>query len=276
MPDLERLLAGADDWGAEHVAVAVIGPDGVLAVHGDPQRPYPWASVTKPLTALAVLVAADRGLLGLDEPAGPPGSTVRHLLAHASGLPFDGEAVLAAPGSRRIYSNPGYDVLGALVADRAGVPFGQALTEWVLAPLGMSTTRLDGRPSDGLRGPLTDLVALGSEMLRPTILSPATFVSATNVAFPGIPGVVPGVGRFDPCDWGLGFEIHDGKAPHWMGSRNSPATVGHFGGDGTFVWVDPVAELALAVLTDRPFGGWALEAWPQLSDAVIATALRRR
>jgi CubicO group peptidase (beta-lactamase class C family) len=81
---------------------------------------------------------------------------------------------------------------------------------------------------------------------------------------------VPGVGRFDPCDWGLGFEIHDGKAPHWMGARNSPSAVGHFGGTGTFVWIDPVAELALAVLTDRPFGAWALAAWPQLSDAVLA------
>lgn len=272
MPNLERLLARVDRWAAEHAAAAVVGPGGVIAVHGDVGRRYRWASVTKPLTALAVLIGADRGLLDLDEPAGPPGSTVRHLLAHASGLPFEGTGVLAAPGKRRIYSNPGYDALGTLLSDRAGVPFEQALTDWVLAPLGMGATRLLDRPSQGLYGPLTDLVAVAVETLRPTALPPRTFVAATTVAFPGIPGVVPGVGRFDPCDWGLGFEIHDGKAPHWMGERNSAATVGHFGGAGTFLWVDPVADLALVVLTDRDFGAWALATWPEFSDAVVAAA----
>lgn len=276
MPDLEGLLARVDDWGAEHAAAAVVGPGGIIAVHGDPGRRYRWASVTKPLTALSVLIAADRGLLDLDEPAGPPGSTVRHLLAHASGLPFEGTGVLAAPGTRRIYSNPGYDTLGALVSDRAGVPFEQFMTDRVLAPLGMGATRLLERPSEGLHGPLADLVAVAAETLRPTLLAATSFAAATTVAFPGIVGVVPGVGRFDPCDWGLGFEIHDGKAPHWMGERNSPATVGHFGGAGTFLWVDPVADLALVVLTDREFGAWALERWPAFSDAILATATATR
>ena len=44
---------------------------------------------------------------------------------------------------------------------------------------------------------------------------------------------------------------------------------GHFGAAGTFLWVDPVAGLALAVLTEREFGEWAREAWPVLSDAVL-------
>ena len=79
-----------------------------------------------------------------------------------------------------------------------------------------------------------------------------------TVAFPGLPGVVPGVGQLDPCDWGLGVELHDGKRPHWTSDANSPATFGHFGGSGTFLWVDPVADLALVVLTDRDFGPWAL------------------
>ncbi len=64
-----------------------------------PDHRYRWASVTKPMTALTVLVGCERGLLELDEPAGPPGATVRHLLAHASGLAFEGETTLAAPGS---------------------------------------------------------------------------------------------------------------------------------------------------------------------------------
>jgi CubicO group peptidase (beta-lactamase class C family) len=79
---------------------------------------------------------------------------------------------------------------------------------------------------------------------------------------------VPGVGRFDPCDWGLGFELHDGKRPHWMGDRRSPSAFGHFGASGCFLWVDPDAGLAAAAVTDRPFddGRWAMATWPAWSD----------
>ena len=101
-------------------------------------------------------------------------------------------------------------------------------------------------------------------------MTPATLDAATVTAFPGLIGVLPGVGRFDPLDWGLGFELRDAKDPHWTGSRNSPATFGHFGGAGAFLWVDPALDRALVCLTDRDFGPWALEAWPPFSDAVIA------
>ncbi len=268
----DTLLPRVDAWGAEHAAAAVVGPGGVLAVHGPRGHRFRWASVTKPVTAWVALIAADRGFIDLDEPAGPPGSTVRHLLAHASGLPFEGDTILARPGTRRIYSNPGFDALGALVAERAGVPFEAALRDWVLDPLGMTGTVLLERPSQGLHGPLDDLVALASELLRPSLLRPATARAATAPAFPGLPGVVPGVGRFDDCAWGLGIELHDGKAPHWMGQLNSPETFGHFGGAGTMLWIDPVAELGLVALTDREFGPWALDAWPALADDVLAVS----
>jgi CubicO group peptidase (beta-lactamase class C family) len=269
---VEGALAVIDAWGAGHAGAAVVTPSGLLARHGDPERSYRWASVTKLVTATAVLIAADRGLLDLDEPAGPSGSTVRHLLAHASGLAFEGDAIMAGPGRRRIYSNPGFDLLGALVADRDGRPFDAVLGDWVLGPLGMSGTTLVDRPAQGLEGPLADLASFALELLRPTLLDPEVAAEATSVVFPGLPGVLPGVGRFDPCDWGLGFELRDGKEPHWTGSANSPSTFGHFGGAGTFLWIDPVARLGLAVLTDREFGPWALDAWPRLSDAVLSAA----
>ena len=209
--------------------------------------------------------------LDLDEPAGPPGSTVRHLLSHASGLPFEGEALLAAPGRKRIYSNPGFDLLGDLVAARAGKTFESALVAMILRPLALDRTFLEGRPSEGLAGPILDLAAFARELLRPTLLTPSSAAAMREVAFPGISGVLPGIGRFDPCDWGLGVEIHDDKRAHWMGSRNSPATFGHFGGSGTFLWVDPAVDRALVVLTDRRFGAWALDAWPAFSDAVLTS-----
>ncbi len=272
MGDLQEHLATIETWDADHAAVAVVDPTGLRASHGDLTHPYRWASVTKIVTALTVLVASERGQLDLDEAAGPTGSTVRHLLAHASGLPFDGSMTLAAPGARRIYSNAGFDLLGALVAERTAAPFAMAMESFILAPLGMAGTRLVDRPSQGLHGPLSDLAALATELLRPTLVGPALFAAATAVAFPGLIGLLPGVGRFDPLDWGLGFELHDGKRPHWMGEHNSPATLGHFGGSGSFVWVDPVAGLAVAVLTDRDFGPWALQTWPAFSDGVLATA----
>ncbi len=271
----DGILSGIDGWGVDHAAAAVIGPDRVLASHGDADRAFWWASVTKPITAWAVLVAVDAGRIDLDEPAGPPGATVRHLLAHTSGLPFDGDGTQGAPGRRRIYSNTGFDVLGELLTERSDEPFDVALRRTVLEPLGMTGTTLRSRPSEGLHGPLTDLAAFAGELLRPTLLTAARAGEALTVAFPGLPGVVPGIGNFATCDWGLGLEIHDGKSPHWMGDRLSPRAVGHFGGGGTFLWMDPAIDTAVVALTDRVFGGWALEAWPPFSDAIVEAAALR-
>jgi CubicO group peptidase (beta-lactamase class C family) len=254
-------------WPVETAAVAVLDGSGVVDSVG-PDVALPWASVTKPLTALSVLVAVGRGTVGLDDPVGPPGSTLRHLLAHASGVSFADDTVLAAPGRRRIYSNRGFELLAAYVAERTGTPFAEHLAGSVLGPLGMSGTELAGSPASGARGPLRDLAALGRELLTPTLV-PDLLAEATKTAFPGLVGVLPGFGRQDPNDWGLGFEIRDGKRPHWTGQANSPETFGHFGQSGTFLWVDPVAGLACACLTDRTFGDWAARCWPELSDRVL-------
>ncbi len=136
----------------------------------------------------------------------------------------------------------------------------------------MSGTRLLERPSQGLHGPLADLARIGLELLRPTLLDPAAAATMRTVAFPGLPGVVPGVGNYEHCDWGLGVEIRGDKRPHWTSDANSPGTFGHIGGSGGFLWVDPAADLAVAALTDRDFGPWALEAWPPFSAAVLAAA----
>ena len=94
----------------------------------------------------------------------------------------------------------------------------------------------------------------------------------TSPYLPELVGVLPGYGRQAPNTWGLGPEIRSNKSPHWTGASLSPQTWGHFGQAGTFVWTDPALELALIVLTDKPFGDWVLERWPTLSDAVHAEA----
>src|SRR5919198_6572622 len=85
------VLRQGEEWPAQTVAVGLLGEGEIIATFGPSDRVFRWASVTKLATALAALVAAEEGILDLDEPGGPPGSTVRHLLAHASGLPLDGE-----------------------------------------------------------------------------------------------------------------------------------------------------------------------------------------
>jgi CubicO group peptidase (beta-lactamase class C family) len=263
------VLRQVDEWPAETVAVGVLREGEVLATHGPRDRVLRWASVTKLATALAALVAAEEGIVDLDEPAGPPGSTVRHLLAHASGLPFDEGAPIAKPGQRRIYSNAGFEVLAEKVAEAGEMPFAEYLAEAVLRPLGLGA-ELRGSPAAGLEGTLDDLLRLGAELQRPRLVAPETLAEATSVQFPGLVGVLPDIGRMDPNDWGLGFEFRDGKSPHWTGTRNSPRTFGHFGGSGSFLWADPEPGVALASLCDLDFGPWALEAWPRLSDAVLA------
>jgi CubicO group peptidase (beta-lactamase class C family) len=262
-------LRQIESWPARRAAVGVARGDAVLGTHGSTSERLPWASVTKAAAALAALVALEEGTVDLDEPAGPPGATVRHLLAHASGLPFEDGPPIARPGERRIYSNAGFRELGALVAARAEMPFGEYFAEAVARPLRLSAS-LDGDPASGVTGTLDDLLALGRELLEPTVVAPETLDEATTVQFPGLDGVLPGFGRMTPNDWGLGFELRDGKHPHWTGSRNSPRSFGHFGRSGTFLWVDPEAGLTLASLTDEPFGDWAKDAWPRLADAVLS------
>jgi CubicO group peptidase (beta-lactamase class C family) len=266
-----KALEQIDGWLAENVAAGVVAKGEVVATRGPGEREFRWASVTKPATALAVLVAAEEGTVDLDEPAGPPGSTVRHLLAHASGLPFEGREPIGRPGARRIYSNTGFDVLAELVAERAEMAFNEYLRRAVLEPLRMDA-ELRGSAGSHLFGSLDDLLRLARELQEPTLIAPETLEEATSVQFPGLAGVIPDLGRFDPNDWGLGFELKDEKPGHWSGSKPSPRTFGHFGGSGTFLWVDADAELALGVLTDLDFGDWAKEAWPRLSDAVYAEA----
>jgi CubicO group peptidase (beta-lactamase class C family) len=271
-------------WPVEHGGTAVISLDderfewreGTAEDHR-----FPVASVSKLLSSLAVLAAVEAGHLGLDDPAGPEGSTVRHLLAHASGLPpEDPSGRGREPAERRVYSNLGFRVLARHVEGAVGTGFADWLAESVLRPLGMSGTSLGSYggvradPAAGVVSTLPDLAMLAACMLErgEPVIGTRLFADAASVQFPGLAGLVPGVGRYDPCDWGLGFELKDGKDHHWMGSVRSPASFGHFGQSGCFVWVDPAAGLAAAAVSDRPFadGGWGLATWPGWSDAAEA------
>lgn len=260
-----------ENWPVPTAAAAVVRADGtVLGTHGPVDHRFPLASVTKPLTAYAALVAYEEGAIELDEPAGPDGSTIRHLLAHTSGLAFDEHRVTAPPGERRLYSNAGFEVLGDHIAKATGIPFAAYLAEAVFEPLGMASSSLEGSPAKDGVSTVSDLLRFAAELQQPRLLDVRTVAEATSVVHPGLKGVLPGYGHQSPNDWGLGMEIRDGKAPHWTGAGSSPRTFGHFGQSGTFLWVDPDARAACVALTDRAFGPWAVEAWPPFTDAVLA------
>lgn len=263
-------LAKLETWPVSNAAAAVVTPEGVAARSGPSERVFELASVTKLLVAYGALVAVEEGAIDLDEPVGPEGSTVRHLLAHASGLAFAEKQTQAKVGTKRIYSSAGFEVLAEHIESATGIGFSDYLRQGVFEPLGMGSTELNGPAGHGAVSTVDDLSRFARELLVPEMLAPETLGAATQVQFPGLEGIVPGYGRQRPCDWGLGFEIRGNKSPHWTGSANSPATYGHFGQAGTFLWVDPKIKAATVVLTDREFGDWAKPRWPELSDAILS------
>ncbi len=198
----EAFPALADSFGVPGAVLAVVGPEGPIALQGygvadvrtgtpaDPEQTlFRVASVSKPVTATAVLALAERGALDLHEDVnrqlrrlrvpdafGAP-VTPHDLLTHTAGLDeriFGGgspdaapdlQTYLAAtlpdriypPGRLHAYSNHGYGLLGALVEDATGQPFAEAMDALVLGPLGMASSTFAQPPPDALR----DRVATG-------------------------------------------------------------------------------------------------------------------
>jgi CubicO group peptidase (beta-lactamase class C family) len=265
----DPLAAELARWPPGTHGVMVVDQSGEIGRAGDVATTRAWASVTKLLTALTVLHAVDEQVVGLDDPAGPPGSTVRHLLAHASGIAADSDRVLASPGVRRIYSNRGIERVAEYVAMRRGRDFGDLIQEAVLGPLQMKRTQLHGSPARGAVGPVTELSLLARELLAPKVIPDQTLVAATTVTFPGLAGILPGFGRQEDNQWGLGFEIRARKSPHWTSDLNSETTFGHFGQSGSFLWVDRLAGVACVSAADTPFGPWACQLWPALATRVL-------
>ena len=265
-------LRQIDGWPAAHAAPARrLRPgrwDG-----GDAERTYGWppsASCSSPTRrwwrrrkARSIWTA---------RPA-REGSTFRHLLSHASGLGPDGDR-LAPPERSRIYSNGGYDLLADELARHARTCRSSATShESVVAPLGLSA-ELAVLAGAGIAASLADMLAFGARAPRAEARGARDARRGDERPVPGLVGVLPGYGRMEPNDWGLGFELKDAKSrtgrvaptPSDLRALRSKA------GTATFLWVDRSAGVACAALADESFGDWAREAWPRLSDAVLAEA----
>lgn len=121
-----------------------------------PSTIFRIASITKSLTATAVLQLVDAGKLKLDDPVShylpeiPAGIRVSHLLTHTAGIPdFIPYAEMLRrplefePGSRLNYSNNGYEILGRLIGKVTGKSWDAVAREQIFAPLGMNGTGYD-------------------------------------------------------------------------------------------------------------------------------------
>lgn len=139
---------------------------------------YALASITKPMTATAIMMLVERGAIDLDQPMdrylgghklvariGNAGdATVRRVAAHTAGLPLHGLFVYAdesgsppsldetfrrhgviatLPGEAFVYSNLGYGLLEAAIERASGKSYREFLAEELFAPLGLSDSAVD-------------------------------------------------------------------------------------------------------------------------------------
>ena len=146
-----------------------------------PQTRYRLGSVTKPFTALAILMLQAQGRLDVQDPICqyipdcPPAwqeITIHHLLTHTSGIPsltelpdyqvtkatpsppeqsiarFRNLPLEFRPGAAWKYSNSGYILLGYILEQASGQPYEVYLQEHIFDPLGMSNTGYDHNQDD--------------------------------------------------------------------------------------------------------------------------------
>jgi CubicO group peptidase (beta-lactamase class C family) len=280
--------AGRPQWTEGRGSVGGAVPD------GDVQ--YRIGSITKVFVAVLVLRLRDEGLVGLADPLaahlpdGPAGqATVGALLAHTAGLAADppgpwwertddsvrpGLADLPdghPPGRRFHYSNPGYALLGALVEQVRGEPWGDVLQREVLEPLGMSRTTLRPVPphptgwavhpwadvllpepsaDTGRMGPAGQLWSTATDLARfaaflgegdEPVLHPDTVAEMRTPASP------PEAASWD-SGYGLGLQLL---------RRDGRVLAGHTGSMPGFVatvWVSPEDDVAAVVLANLTAG----------------------
>ncbi|MEY3618531.1 MAG: hypothetical protein RL726_1229 [Actinomycetota bacterium] len=267
------VLAVIDSWPVPHAAAAVVHGTSIIS-RGDTSHRFRLASISKVITAWACLIAVEEGSVALNDPVGPPGSTLRHCLAHAAGYGFDTPNTIIGVEKRRVYSNTGIERAAQHVSERSGIPFADYVREAIFEPLGMLDTSLKSSAAYGVWSTVDDMCRFVRELMHPRLITADTGQLVRTIQFPNLGGVIPGLGSFSPNPWGIGAEIRGEKSPHWTGTTNSPSTFGHFGGSGTMMWIDPRIDTALIALTDRDFDEWAPEAlvaWRSLSDEVVAS-----
>lgn len=290
-------------------------------------------SVTKTLTALQLVLLAQDGAVSLTSPVGRyleefsrgPKSAVRlwHLLAHCSGLSLDANTTLLPrrgdgpadqiraaldadlafrPGTRVEYCSAAYWVVAHLIEVVTGSSHVAHLSQAVLGPLGLPSTRyepagvvppdyvlpvvadhrayLEPRvrrlcyPAGGLVGTVGDLLRFGNALLgdgsttagQPLLSRPALDAIHRTWAGEGAPGDWERTG--EPTTWALGWQR---AVP---GGLTSDRCLWHWGAAGTAVWVDPVYDVVVVVLSATWDLDW--EVFGEIANAAFGALVSDR
>ena len=299
-----------------------------------PATLFDLASLTKVVATTAMaMVLYERGMLDLDAPVAgivpefaksgdrdPRRNKVslKMLLAHSSGLPAHEKfflkargreellqmvfktPLIAEPGSRSVYSDVGFMVLGEALERIAEEPLDRFCQREVFGPLGMAhTTYAPPAESRGqipptqddqtfrkrvIQGEVQDENAsvLGGIAAQAGVLSTAEDLAHfAHAMLGGVPAIVrpETVALFTQREStpagtsrALGWDTPSGE-PSQSGKYFSKRTFGHLGYTGTSLWIDPARQLSVVLLTNRSWpdcANWAIkQVRPQFHDAVV-------
>jgi len=295
---------------------------------------FDMASITKPVaTATSVMILLERGKLRLQDPVsaiipqfgcnGKEKVTVFQLLTHQGGLIPDNSlkdyadgpekaweriwaiGLQVKPGSKFVYSDVGYLVLGELVRRISGKNLHEFSQSFIFAPLGMSETgylpdeklRRRAAPTEqrngkwmqgevhdprayrlggiaghaGLFSTATDLAVYAQMMLGEGEYRGVRILSRRSVAEMTRPNRVSSGLR------GLSWDIKTGYSSN-RGKSFSSRAFGHGGFTGTAMWIDPQLELFVVFLSNRvhPDGKGAINPLAGRIGTIAADAIKHR
>ena len=296
---------------------------------------YDAASLTKPVvTATLIAMQVEAGRLGLDSPMarylpewkdGPEPDwrkavTIRQLLAHSSGLPAHKDYFLTvhskremiaaicrepleyAPGTKTIYSDLGFILLGEILERATGKTVDQLAREQIFAPLGMSGTMFNPPKTLWSRiAPTENDTTFRKRLVQGEVHDENAFAVGGAAGHAGMFSTAPDLAAF--CQMLLNGGIYghhrfltrstiaqftapqpsagDTRTLGWMvptpnsssGRYFSPRSYGHLGFAGTSIWIDPERQLFVILLTNRVYptreNNKITSVRPAVHDAVI-------
>ena len=296
---------------------------------------FDLASLTKVVaTTTVAMILVDEGRLDLDRPVqdflpgfqgpGKDAVTVRHLLTHSSGLPATAPLYLEIrgvaayrerieamdlgypPGSRSLYSDLGFILLGEILERVAGQPFETLVRERVLAPLGMRDTLFRPPAEMWPRIAPTEVDPWRGRLLQGEVHDENAFAMGGVAPHAGLFSTAGDLARFAQMmvdrgslngalngrrlvsretmerftrragvpgsDRAIGWDTKSAQGSS-AGTLFSPRTYGHTGFTGTSLWIDPGRELFVLLLTNRVYptrqNDLIREARPAVADAVV-------
>ncbi len=270
---------------------------------------FDMASLTKPVaTATSVMILIEEGKIRLadrvakllPEFASGGGArdqvTVEELLTHRAGLPADDpmalyvgtpkeiferkyrQPLVSAPGSRFLYSDVGFEVLGELLARVSSLSLEEFARQRVFVPLGMTDTEF--RPGGRGRIPLSRIAPterIGGEIRRGAVHDPRAYALGGVAGHAGLFSTADDLARYAaammkggapvlspagiaamtrPRSYGdgdlraLGWDVATSYASN-RGDLFPPGSYGHTGWSGTSLWIDPATQTFVILLSNR-------------------------